>query len=111
MAKENRKASSILEKLESNELLLALAFGAALVFMGFMFLPIGYNPIGRIGVSLVYLSLGVIVMVFSLRKISDNPWFSLARNILYIIFGVCFATGSFFLLIFAISKIAGIFTT
>ena len=106
MAVKNSKANKILEKLESNELLLALAFGAALIFMGFTFLPIEYDAIGKLGISLIFLSLGATAIIFSLRKISENPWFSFIRHALYVVFGLCFGAGSVFLMLFVISKLS-----
>ncbi len=106
MARKNNKVNKILETLESNELLLKLAFGAAVVFMGFTFLPVHYDAIGKMGVSLVFLSLGAFTIVFSLRRISENPLFISIKYALYLVFGIFFVTGSVFLTIFVISKLS-----
>ena len=100
------KMNKILEKLESNELMLPVAFGIAIVFMGFTFVPVQYNVIGKSGISLIFLSLGTFVILFSIRKISENPWFVLIRHILYAVFGICFGMGAVFLIIFVISKLS-----
>ena len=109
VATKNSKINKILEKLESNELLSALAFGAAIIFMGFTFLPIKYDAIGKLGISLIFLSLGAFVIIFSLRKISENPWFAFIRHALYLMLGVCFGAGSVFLVLFVISKLSFLF--
>ena len=110
MATKNSKINKILEKFESNELLLALAFGVAIVFMGFTFLPIKYDAIGKLGISLIFLSLGAFVIIFSLRKLSENPWVAFIRHALYLVLGVCFGAGSVFLIVFVISKLSVLFS-
>lgn len=110
IARKNNKANKILERLESNELLLKLAFGAAIVFMGFTFVPVRYDVVGKWGVSLVFLSLGVLMIVFCARRISENPIFISIRHAFYLVFGLIFIIGSVFLLIFVISKLSALFS-
>ena len=96
MVTKNSKINKILEKFESNDLLLTLALGVAIVFMGFTFLPIKYDTIGKLGVALIFLSLGAFVIIFSLRKLSENPWVAFIRQALYLVFGICFGAGAVF---------------
>ena len=109
MAKKNNKINKIQEKLESNELMLKLVFGAAIVFMGFTFLPVHYDATGKLGVSLVFLSLGAFSIVFSVRKISENILFISIKNAFYFVLGICFIMGAVFLTTFAISKLSAFF--
>ena len=106
MGKTNSKINKFQELLESNDLLLKLAFGAAIVFMGFAFLPVQYDVVGKLGICLVFLSIGAFTIVFSVRKISDSPLFIYIRYTLYLIIGIFFLVGSVFLFIFAISKLS-----
>ena len=101
--------NKILDKLESNELMLPLAFGMAILFMGFAFVPVKYDVIGKSGISLIFLSLGAFVILFSIHKISENPLFVFIRHILYVVFGVFFGLGAAFLIIFVISKLSNLF--
>lgn len=105
------KINKILEKLEANELLSILAFGTAIIFMGFTFLPVQYDAIGKLGISLIFLSLGAVVIIFSLRKISENPLFVFTKYALYLVLGVCFGTGSVFLIIFIVSKLSALLSS
>lgn len=110
MVRKNNKINKFQEILESNELVLKLAFGAAVVFMGFTFLPVQYDAVGKLGVCLVFFSIGAFTIVFSVRRISENPLFTYIRYALYLVFGLFFLMGSVFLFIFVISKLSALFS-
>ncbi len=103
------RMNKFLELLETNELMLKLVFGAAVVFMGFTFLPVHWDAIGKMGVCLLFLSLGAFTIVFSLRKISGNPVFVSIKYVIYFLLALFFLMGAIFLLIFVISKLSALF--
>jgi sulfite exporter TauE/SafE len=69
---ENRKEGKILSELRKSNTVIRITLGIALIFMGLQWWPVQYNYGMKLGLSAVFLLIGIRVAVYDVKKQREN---------------------------------------